>query len=62
MTMALKHAPLDRLVVVDMAPVKVELSSEFASYVAVMKDVQNAHVNKQSEADTIMKKAVDVSV
>lgn len=62
MTMALRHAPLDRLVVVDMAPVKVELSSEFTNYVAVMKDIQNAHVKKQSEADTVMKKAVNVSL
>ncbi|KAG0237780.1 Alpha/Beta hydrolase protein [Mortierella sp. GBAus27b] len=59
MTIALEHTPLDRLVVVDMAPVKVNMSSDFANYVAIMKGIQEAHVKKQSEADAIMKKAVD---
>ncbi|KAF9987691.1 hypothetical protein BGZ65_002321 [Modicella reniformis] len=60
MTMALNHTvPLDRLVVVDMAPVKIQLSSEFAKYVAVMKEIQKVHIKKQSEADSIMKKVVD---
>jgi len=62
MTMALKHASLDRLVVVDMAPVKVKLTSEFANYVAIMKEIQKARVKKQSEADAMMKKGVDVSI
>ncbi|KAF9363384.1 hypothetical protein BGX34_004291 [Mortierella sp. NVP85] len=59
MTLALKHTSLDRLVVVDMAPVKVKLASEFANYVAIMKEIQKARVKKQSEADTMMKKGVD---
>lgn len=59
MNLALKHAAhLDRLVVVDMAPVKVKLSTEFAKYVGSMKEIQDANVKKQSEADTIMKKTV----
>ncbi|KAF8983084.1 hypothetical protein BGZ46_010903, partial [Entomortierella lignicola] len=58
MYLALNHTPVDRVVVVDMAPVKVKLSSEFAVYVDVMKDIQKAHVKKQSEADSIMKKSV----
>ncbi|KAF8926716.1 hypothetical protein BGZ58_010962 [Dissophora ornata] len=61
MTMALRHAsqtPLDRIVVVDMAPVKVKLSADFAQYVTVMKEIQQARVKKQSEADQIMKKVV----
>ncbi|KAF9578396.1 hypothetical protein BGW38_005812 [Lunasporangiospora selenospora] len=58
MNLALQHVPLDRLVVVDMAPVKVALSSEFAKYVAVMKEIQHAHVTKQSEADQMMQKVV----
>lgn len=62
MNLALKHAAhLDRLVVVDMAPVKVKLSTEFAKYVGSMKEIQDANVKKQSEADTIMKKTVSVS-
>ncbi|KAF9169344.1 hypothetical protein BGX21_010146 [Mortierella sp. AD011] len=63
MYLALNHTPMDRVVVVDMAPVKVRLSSEFAGYVAVMKEIQQARVKKQSEADNIMKKSVpDLSV
>ncbi|KAG0378897.1 hypothetical protein BGX24_002452 [Mortierella sp. AD032] len=58
MNLALKQAPIDRMVVVDMAPVKVKLSTEFAKYVGSMKEIQNAYVKKQSEADTIMKKTV----
>ncbi|KAG0270808.1 hypothetical protein BGZ95_001508, partial [Linnemannia exigua] len=58
MNLALKQAPIDRMVVVDMAPVKVKLSTEFAKYVGSMKEIQNAYVKKQSEADTIMKKSV----
>ncbi|KAF9924633.1 hypothetical protein FBU30_005429 [Linnemannia zychae] len=59
MNLALKHAAnIDRMVVVDMAPVKVKLSTEFAKYVGSMKEIQNAQVKKQSEADAIMKKTV----
>ncbi|GJJ78962.1 hypothetical protein EMPS_11321 [Entomortierella parvispora] len=58
MNLALKHTSLDRLIVVDMAPVKVKLSADFAKYVVSMKEIQAAHVKKQSEADTIMKKTV----
>jgi len=60
MNLALNHTPLDRLIVVDMAPVKVKLSKEFAKYVVSMKEIQAAHVKKQSEADAIMKKTVSV--
>ncbi|KAG0248641.1 hypothetical protein BG011_010045 [Mortierella polycephala] len=58
MNLALKNAPLDRLVVVDMAPVKVKLSADFAKYVESMKEIQESNVKKQSEADAIMKKTV----
>ncbi|KAG0286394.1 hypothetical protein BGZ98_005116, partial [Dissophora globulifera] len=58
MNMALLHAPLDRVIVVDMAPVKVKLSSDFARYVVNMKEIQLANVKKQSDADAIMQKAV----
>ncbi|KAG0306614.1 hypothetical protein BGZ99_001731 [Dissophora globulifera] len=58
MNMALLHAPLDRVIVVDMAPVKVKLSSDFARYVVNMKEIQLANVKKQSDADAIMMKAV----
>jgi hypothetical protein len=61
MNMALKHhTPLDRMVIVDMAPVKVKLSAQFAKYVKSMKEIQDAQVKKQSEADAIMKKTVAV--
>ncbi|KAF9284371.1 hypothetical protein BGZ68_004713 [Mortierella alpina] len=63
MTLALKHTPVDRIVVVDMAPVKVKLSSEFAKYVKAMKVIQEANVKKQSEADAILKDTVvDIGV
>ncbi|CAO3568345.1 unnamed protein product [Mortierella alpina] len=63
MTMALRHIPVDRIVVVDMAPVKVKLSSEFAKYVKAMKVIQEANVKKQSEADAILKDTVaDIGV
>ncbi|KAG0047347.1 hypothetical protein BGZ83_007571, partial [Gryganskiella cystojenkinii] len=58
MNLALKHTPLDRLIVVDMAPVKVKLSAEFAKYVVSMNEIQAARVKKQSEADTIMRNTV----
>jgi hypothetical protein len=62
MNLALKKAPIDRMVIVDMAPVKVKLSAEFAKYVGSMKEIQSALVKKQSEADAIMKKTVAVSM
>lgn len=59
MNLALKkQTPLDRIVVVDMAPVKVKLSADFAKYVIAMKEIQQANVQKQSEADTILKQCV----
>ncbi|KAG0354895.1 hypothetical protein BGZ54_001421 [Gamsiella multidivaricata] len=58
MNMALRHVDLDRLIIVDIAPVQVTLSSEFAKYVEVMKEIQKANVKKQSEADAIMKNYV----
>lgn len=62
MNLALKkQIPLDRIVVVDMAPVKVKLSTDFAKYVIAMKEIQQANVQKQSEADAILKKCVPVS-
>lgn len=63
MNLALKkQTPLDRIVVVDMAPVKVKLSADFAKYVIAMKEIQQANVQKQSEADTILKQCVPVSL
>ncbi|KAF9180482.1 hypothetical protein BGZ51_006164 [Haplosporangium sp. Z 767] len=58
MNLALKNTPLDRLIVVDMAPVKVKLSADFAKYVESMREIQESDVKKQSEADAIMKKTV----
>ncbi|KAG0348806.1 hypothetical protein BG004_004065 [Podila humilis] len=59
MNLALKNqTPLDRIVVVDMAPVKVKLSSDFAKYVVAMKEIQQANVQKQSDADSILKRCV----
>ncbi|KAI9144913.1 Alpha/Beta hydrolase protein [Paraphysoderma sedebokerense] len=49
---------VDRLVVVDMAPVDMILSSAFPKYIEVMQQIEEAGVKKQSEADHIMKNVI----
>jgi pimeloyl-ACP methyl ester carboxylesterase len=48
--------PVEKLVVVDMAPAIKHLSSDFASYVIAMDEIQKAKLTKRSEADAILKK------
>ncbi|KAI8581707.1 hypothetical protein K450DRAFT_230815 [Umbelopsis ramanniana AG] len=48
--------PVEKLVVVDMAPAVKRLSSDFASYIGSMDEIQMAKLTKRSEADTILKK------
>ncbi|CAG8779721.1 2312_t:CDS:2, partial [Acaulospora morrowiae] len=56
MTMALRQEQqLDRLVVVDSAPVNSRISQEFKRYIDVMKKIEQVGVVKQSQADEIMK-------
>lgn len=48
--------PVEKLVVVDMSPGVKRLSSDFASYIDSMDEIQKAKLTKRSEADTILKK------
>lgn len=57
MTVALQ-APetVTGLIPVDNAPVSARLGSSFSDYIKAMKDISEAHVTKQSEADQILSK------
>ena len=55
MVMALKTPDLVRdIVAVDNAPIDAALLSNFGKYVRGMKEIDRAHVNRQSEADKIL--------
>ncbi|CAK7269509.1 hypothetical protein SEPCBS119000_003607 [Sporothrix epigloea] len=55
MVMALKTPHLIRdIVAVDNAPIDAALLSNFGKYVRGMKEIENAHVNRQSDADKIL--------
>lgn len=57
MTAALQNPDLvSKLIVVDMPPVPMRLSKEFASYVEAMRAIEKANPKKQSEADEILAK------
>ncbi|KAI8373977.1 Alpha/Beta hydrolase protein [Choanephora cucurbitarum] len=57
MATALQHPEMvSKLVVVDMPPVAMTLSRNFATYVDAMKEIEAANVSKQSEADKILAK------
>ena len=61
MTMALKQVPhIEKLVVVDSAPVNARMSPEFFTYIDVMKKIEQAGVVKQSKADKIMEDYISV--
>ncbi|RIA98367.1 Alpha/Beta hydrolase protein [Glomus cerebriforme] len=64
MAMALRQVPhIEKLVVVDSAPVNARMSSEFFTYIDVMKKIEQAGVVKQSKADEIMKDYIsDISI
>lgn len=55
MTLALRHPSMVKLLVsVDNAPVDASISSEFPRYVRCMKEIENAALSKQSEADAML--------
>lgn len=57
MTLALKSPELIAdIVSVDNAPIDAMLNKDFANYIRGMKDIQNANVTRQSEADQILEK------
>ncbi|RUP23109.1 hypothetical protein BC936DRAFT_139044 [Jimgerdemannia flammicorona] len=59
MTLALRQFPaVQSLIVVDMAPVNVGLSVDFATFVEAMKVVDAAGCTKQSMADEILRESV----
>ena len=61
MTVALqKPDSIQNLVSVDNAPVDAALKSDFGKYIMGMRKVEEAHVQKQSEADEILKLYEDV--
>lgn len=45
---------INNLIVVDNAPVSGTLHSSFGTYVRAMRQIEDAHVTRQSEADTIL--------
>lgn len=57
MNMCLRRIhPVSKLIVVDMAPSVLPLSSDFGSYIAAMDEIQQAKLTKRSEADAILSK------
>lgn len=61
MTVALHNPGLvESLVSVDNAPVDAALKSDFGKYVRGMRKVEEAHIQKQSEADEILQAFEDV--
>lgn len=55
MTLALRNPTLIKLLIaVDNAPVDATLSSDFARYVRIMKEIESAQILKQSEADALL--------
>lgn len=55
MTLALRHPDSVKLMIaVDNAPVDATLSSDFARYVRIMRDIESAALSKQSEADKLL--------
>ena len=61
MTVALRSPKtVSALVPVDNAPVDANLSSDFPKYIQGMREVEEAGVKRQAEADTILKKYAKV--
>ena len=62
MTVALRSPELvGALILVDNAPVDAHLKSEFHKYVQGLREVEEAQVKRQVEADDILKKYEEVS-
>lgn len=63
MTVALRSPQLvSALIPVDNAPIDAALKSDFGSYVRAMKEIEEAGVSKQSEADSILEKYEEVTL
>ncbi len=61
MTVALRSPKVvSALVPVDNAPVDANLSSNFSKYIQGMREIDEAGVKKQVEADTILRKYEEV--
>ena len=61
MTVALRSPHLvGALIAVDNAPVDANLKSNFHKYVQGMRDIEEAQVKRQAEADDILKKYEEV--
>ena len=52
---------LGALIPVDNAPVDANLKSDFHKYVLGMRDIEEARIKKQAEADAILQKYEEVS-
>jgi hypothetical protein len=62
MTVALRSPKLlGAMISVDNAPVDANLKSNFHAYAQGMREIEEAGIKKQGEADTILKKYEDVS-
>ena len=62
MTVALRSPKMiSGLVPIDNAPVDANLSNDFPKYLQGMREIDEAGVKKQVEADTILKKYEEVS-
>ena len=62
MTVALRSPDrVATLIPVDNAPVDAALKSDFGKYIQGMRKIEDAHVTKQSEADSILKEFEEVS-
>jgi pimeloyl-ACP methyl ester carboxylesterase len=61
MTLALREPDrIANLIAVDNAPVDAMLKSDFGTYVRGMKEVEKVGVSRQSEADEILQKYIQV--
>lgn len=56
MTVALRHPSIvENLISVDNAPVDAALKSDFGKYIKGMRQIEDAKIQKQAEADEILK-------
>lgn len=63
MTVALRSpSDVSAIISVDNAPVSVPLSNDFAKYVRGMKEIEEAKVTKQKEADEILAQYEEVGL
>jgi hypothetical protein len=62
MQLALSNfSPLEKLVVVDVSPTKMNLSSEFSHYIQSMKELERKGVKSHKEANDFLQPRVKVS-